>query len=164
MLPQKQRSLFKPSYENYLLKKSNNIYCINKLGFRNLHNVTVHVQDIIQTYRWNTADDCELMLNEQVVTSISATISNLVFYQNRSTQFLVLDMEGSFKSWSQRSKLVHILSTGQDVGRIYNGILVIKNNEIMQVNNGPRYFHIVWSKSEKINMWYHLYVESKKQW
>ena len=64
-------------------------------------------------------------------------------YQNRSTQFLVLDMEGSFKSWSQRSKLVHILSTGQDVGHIYNGILVIKNNEIMQVNNGPRYFHIV---------------------
>lgn len=100
----------------------------------------------------------------QVVTSISATISNLVFYQNRPTQFLVLDMEGSFKSWSQRSKLVHILNTGQDVGHIYNGILVIKNNEIMQVNNGPRCFHIVWSKSETINMWYHLYVESKKQW
>ena len=40
------------------------MYCINKLGFRNLHNVTVRVQDIIQTSRWNIADDCELMLNE----------------------------------------------------------------------------------------------------
>ena len=49
----------------------------------------------------------------------------------------------------------------------HDGILLSfkKMNPICSNMNGPRYYHTKWSKSDgqrADNIWYHLYVESKK--
>ena len=37
------------------------------------------------------------------------------------------------------------------------------NNAICSNMDGPRDYHTKWSNQRKKNIWYHLYVESKKQ-
>ena len=55
----------------------------------------------------------------------------------------------------------------EDVVYIYNGILLSHlkkgwNSAICSNVDGPRDYHIMWSKSKTKIIWYHLYVESKK--
>ena len=53
----------------------------------------------------------------------------------------------------------------EDVVSLYSGILVSRKQEWNHANcsniDGPRNYHIKWSKPDK-DKWYYLYVESKK--
>ena len=55
----------------------------------------------------------------------------------------------------------------EDVVYIHNGVLLSHKKEwdstICNNMNGPGDYHTNWSKP-KTNVWYHLYVESKKKW
>ena len=53
----------------------------------------------------------------------------------------------------------------EDVVHVHSGILLSHKKEFNTICSNmdePRNYHTKWSKSEKTNIWYHLYVESKK--